>query len=80
MNISDSEHEQNLKEMHRLIGIGYEFEVTSDGYTARHRGVWIGGAGVREKGRKRPWQHMKADRREYLKCAIRDAQQHERKS
>ena len=77
-NIPDYQHQANLKEMDRLKGLGFEFEVTSNGYFVKFQGQGIGGAGVllpRKTALR--GQQAGANRRDFLSSALLTAKHSE---
>lgn len=74
MNIPDYEHESNRKKAAALRDMGFELEVTANGYFVKYQGAGLGGAGVllpREKPLH--WRHRAANLRDNLAAAVTQA-------
>lgn len=77
MNIPNWQHDQNVDESSRLKSLGFDFEITSDGYFVTYKGTGLGGASVRlPRSKPLHWRHRAANLRDNLASAIRMAQRH----
>jgi hypothetical protein len=71
MNISNWQHKENRKRAAALRAMGFELEVTADGYFVRFRGKGLGGASV-ILPRQKPlhYKHREGNLRDNLSSAI----------
>lgn len=75
MNIPDWQHNENVKEAKRLRGLGFELEVTANGYFVKFKGKGLGGASVLlPRSKPLHWRHRAANLRDNLAAAVRHAQ------
>lgn len=73
MNISDWQHEQNRNEIRRLEELGFRFTISSTGYMVWFKNEFVHGAGIRPGTKPKHWRHARADLRDYLAAAVREA-------
>ena len=70
MNIPDYQHDLNRKELERLKGLGFSFEITAHGYFVYFNGQGVGGASVLDTSKKYHWRHRAANLRDNLSSVI----------
>ncbi|WP_194727465.1 hypothetical protein [Noviherbaspirillum malthae] len=77
MNISNWQHDQNVDESSRLKKLGFDFDITADGYLVKYNGTGLGGASVRlPRSKPLHWRLRAANLRDNLAAALRIAQRH----
>jgi hypothetical protein len=73
--LADFQHKCNQEAKQRLESLGFDFNITADGYEVRYRNEWVAGASVMLP-REKPlhWKHRIANLRDNLNSAVIAAQ------